>query len=110
MNRAAILTDGEAIGTDGIPGAEDATNGGNASGQEARGDDSAESMSNGLAGEGHAPARATVPVFVGMTLAQAERALILATLEHNDGARDKSAQMLGISAKTLYNRLRQYDE
>jgi DNA-binding NtrC family response regulator len=37
-----------------------------------------------------------------------ERRLIFATLAHCDGRRDKAAEMLGVSAKTLYNRLREY--
>lgn len=47
---------------------------------------------------------------VGTTIAQAERELILATLEHCGGQREPTADMLGISLKTLYNRLREYDQ
>ncbi len=45
---------------------------------------------------------------VGMSLAEAERRLILATLEQCDGDKKKAAQVLGISVKTLYNRLNEY--
>ncbi|MEO6352548.1 MAG: sigma-54 dependent transcriptional regulator [Burkholderiaceae bacterium] len=48
-------------------------------------------------------------VRVGSTLAEVERRLILATLEHCQGAKEKAADILGISLKTLYNRLREYD-
>jgi DNA-binding NtrC family response regulator len=41
-------------------------------------------------------------------MAQAERALILATLEHYDNHRERVAAVLGISLKTLYNRLKEY--
>lgn len=47
-------------------------------------------------------------VRVGSTVAEVERRLILATLEHCQGAKEKAAEILGISLKTLYNRLREY--
>jgi DNA-binding NtrC family response regulator len=37
-----------------------------------------------------------------------ERQLILATLESVRGHKERAAELLGISAKTLYNRLREY--
>jgi DNA-binding NtrC family response regulator len=45
---------------------------------------------------------------VGMPLAQAQRELILATLAHHDGDKRLAASTLGISLKTLYNRLGSY--
>jgi two-component system, NtrC family, response regulator HydG len=45
---------------------------------------------------------------VGSTVAEMERRLMLATLEKCGGTKEKAAQMLGISLKTLYNRLREY--
>lgn len=44
----------------------------------------------------------------GMTLAQVERAHILRTLERVDGHRERAAAALGISAATLYRRLKAY--
>src|SRR5690606_5021720 len=44
---------------------------------------------------------------VGTSLAAAERSIILATLDHYGGDRKRSALALGISPKTLYNRLEQ---
>ena len=44
----------------------------------------------------------------GMTMAAAERRLILATLEHCGRDKRKTAATLGISLKTLYNRLAHY--
>jgi len=49
-----------------------------------------------------------IRVNVGMTMAEVERRLIVATLSHFDGSKAKTASMLGISLKTLYNRLQQY--
>jgi DNA-binding NtrC family response regulator len=43
------------------------------------------------------------------TVAEVERRLMLATLEQCGGIKEKAAQMLGISLKTLYNRLREYE-
>jgi two-component system, NtrC family, response regulator HydG len=50
-----------------------------------------------------------VRIPVGMSLDAAEKALITATLEAVAGSKSKAAQMLGISLKTLYNRLHAYD-
>jgi DNA-binding NtrC family response regulator len=47
-------------------------------------------------------------VRVGSKVADVERRLILATLEQCGGTKEKAATMLGISLKTLYNRLREY--
>lgn len=48
-------------------------------------------------------------VRAGSRVADVERQLILATLEQCGGTKEKAAAMLGISLKTLYNRLREYD-
>ena len=45
---------------------------------------------------------------VGSSIVDVERRLILATLEHCGGHRERTAEVLGISMKTLYNRLREY--
>jgi two-component system response regulator AtoC len=47
-------------------------------------------------------------VRVGSKVSDVERRLILATLEQCGGTKEKAAAMLGISLKTLYNRLRDY--
>ena len=46
----------------------------------------------------------------GLNIADVEKHLIQATLEHCDGNRGEAAQMLGISVKTLYNRLKAYSD
>jgi DNA-binding NtrC family response regulator len=46
---------------------------------------------------------------VGTPIAEAERRLILATLEHCGGDKKKAATVLKISLKTLYNRLNVYN-
>jgi DNA-binding NtrC family response regulator len=51
---------------------------------------------------------AMLAVRVGSTIADVEEQLILATLESLGGDKKKSAEILGISLKTLYNRLSVY--
>jgi DNA-binding NtrC family response regulator len=50
----------------------------------------------------------SVQVAVGTPLAVAEKQLIMATLHNFDGNKKKTAETLGISLKTLYNRLTEY--
>jgi two-component system, NtrC family, response regulator AtoC len=50
----------------------------------------------------------TVEVAVGTTLAEMERQMILATLEHFGHQKERTAAALGVSLKTLYNRLKEY--
>ncbi|HTO90830.1 MAG TPA: sigma-54 dependent transcriptional regulator [Candidatus Sulfotelmatobacter sp.] len=55
---------------------------------------------------GDGAASAGIPV--GLTLEEIERRMIVATLEHTGGDKREAARMLGISLKTLYNRLNVY--
>src|SRR6185437_8406209 len=45
---------------------------------------------------------------VGYTIEQAERALIELTLEHTKHNKTRAAEILGISQKTLFNKLKEY--
>jgi DNA-binding NtrC family response regulator len=57
------------------------------------------------------PADATgesITLPIGTSMAQAERALMLATLRHYNHHKERTAAVLGISLKTLYNRLKEY--
>ncbi|HEU4622419.1 MAG TPA: sigma-54 dependent transcriptional regulator [Burkholderiaceae bacterium] len=47
---------------------------------------------------------------VGTSLADADRLLIMATLEQCQGVKKRTAELLGICLKTLYNRLEEYKE
>jgi DNA-binding NtrC family response regulator len=63
--------------------------------------------------EGEAAARPAEPggalrVNVGTSISEVERELILATLEQLAGDKKRAAEVLGISLKTLYNRLAVY--
>jgi DNA-binding NtrC family response regulator len=53
-------------------------------------------------------AAASLVTRVGTSIAEAERRLILATLEHCGGDKRKASEILKLSPKTLYNRLNQY--
>lgn len=68
-----------------------------------KGDFNAFSLDSHSAGWG---TEITVPV--GVPLADANRQLILATLKQCGGVKKAAAEMLGISLKTLYNRLEEY--
>ena len=54
------------------------------------------------------PAVPSITLAVGTSLAEAERALILATLQHCNHHKERTAAALGVSLKTLYNRLKEY--
>jgi two-component system response regulator AtoC len=58
-----------------------------------------------------APATASAPqlsIPLGTSMADAERQLILATLAHYNNHKERTAAVLGVSLKTLYNRLKEY--
>jgi DNA-binding NtrC family response regulator len=62
-----------------------------------------------------APARSaasspSISLPIGTSMADAERAIILATLRHHHHHKERTAAVLGISLKTLYNRLKDYAE
>jgi len=53
-------------------------------------------------------AESDLGIEVGMSIPDAERRLVLATLERASGDKKRAAEILGISLKTLYNRLNAY--
>ena len=84
VQRAYIMAEGSEIGADALP-------------------------FDALARRGDRGAAAgTISVRLGATIAEVERKFILATLAHVGGQKDRAAEVLGISVKTLYNRLREY--
>jgi DNA-binding NtrC family response regulator len=67
------------------------------------------------AGSVGAPALAAVPdnsglvsFGIGTTVEEAEKGLILRTLEHTHNNKTRAAEILGISLKTLHNKLKEY--
>ena len=55
---------------------------------------------------GARPAAADGGLAAGTTVDEAERRLIDVTLEHTKGNKTRAAEMLGISLKTLHNKLK----
>ena len=67
--------------------------------------------SNVLAPEIPAPSLApneVVPLLIGSTVGEIERELVLQTLARCDGNRTRAARVLGVSVRTLRNKIRQY--
>jgi DNA-binding NtrC family response regulator len=58
------------------------------------------------AAAGEEPGVVSFPV--GTTVEEAERTLILRTLEHTRNNKTRAAVVLGISLKTLHNKLKEY--
>jgi len=56
------------------------------------------------------PVNDAISPFVGQSFREVERQLITATLAANNNNKSQSAKVLGISLKTLYNRLNSYEE
>ncbi len=54
------------------------------------------------------PGAQMVHIPVGTSIREAERRLILTTLAHLEGRKTQTAEVLGVSVKTLYNRLHDY--
>jgi DNA-binding NtrC family response regulator len=51
-----------------------------------------------------------IPVRVGNTVDEAERMLILKTLEATGQNKTRAAEILGVSLKTLHNKLKEYSQ
>jgi DNA-binding NtrC family response regulator len=49
-----------------------------------------------------------VPLLIGSTVGEIERELMLQTLARCDGNRTRAARVLGVSVRTLRNKIRQY--
>jgi DNA-binding NtrC family response regulator len=49
-----------------------------------------------------------VPLLIGSTVGEIERELVLQTLAHWHGNRTRAARVLGVSVRTLRNKIRQY--
>ncbi len=95
LHRAVLLATGPQIDIDAIRTPDGAMIGMAASGPEARAAMTAETVSR---------------AFVGRTVADVERDLIMDTLDHCLGNRTHAARILGISIRTLRNKLNQYSD
>ncbi|MGJ3258709.1 MAG: sigma-54-dependent transcriptional regulator [Rhodospirillales bacterium] len=88
MHRAVLLSSGDEIGADAVMLSTDESGTGGTHAQE--GGDGAQAL-------------------VGRTVAEVERELIIDTLQHCLGNRTHAANILGISIRTLRNKLKQYN-
>jgi two-component system, response regulator FlrC len=95
MHRAVLLASGPEIGPEAIK----APDGGSLDALE---------TSRDLAAQAAMTAEALSRTFVGRTLEDVERDLILQTLDHTLGNRTHAANILGISIRTMRNKLNQY--
>ena len=96
MHRTVLLASGDEIGPDAIM----LTSTASRAGQKP---EATEGQPQGQGGGGRADR-------VGQTVAHVERELIIGTLEHCLGNRTHAANILGISIRTLRNKLKQYIE
>jgi DNA-binding NtrC family response regulator len=68
------------------------------------------SATHGVAQKAAAAADAVTRNFVGRTVSEVEQDLILKTLDHCLGNRTHAANILGISIRTLRNKLKEYSD
>jgi DNA-binding NtrC family response regulator len=62
---------------------------------------------HGAAAQSLAPNQ-IVPLLIGATVGEVERELVLQTLARCDGNRTRAARVLGLSVRTLRNKIRLY--
>ncbi len=98
MHRAVLLASGNEIGPDAIMLGDQAP-------AEAGRPTASAAQPGAAAGENGGKSE-----LVGLTVAEVERRLILDTLQHCLGNRTHAANILGISIRTLRNKLKQYSE
>jgi DNA-binding NtrC family response regulator len=103
MHRAVLLASGDAIGPEAIILA-------GATRAEIRPSPSAEPMPAAAVAGVATAGPETVRGLVGRTVADVERDLIIDTLSHCLGNRTHAANILGISIRTLRNKLKQYSD
>jgi DNA-binding NtrC family response regulator len=95
IHRAVLLARGDSIGPEAVL---------------LGGQNPAASPKPAMGAAAQAEAQPAQPGFVGKTMAQVEQDLIIGTLNHCLGNRTHAANILGISIRTLRNKLREYGE
>ncbi len=101
MHRAVLLASGPLIGPDAIRSPDGSTYAPASAGL---------SPADGPIDRIAAAASGAAQTFVGKTVAEMEQSLILDTLDHVSGNRTHAANILGISIRTLRNKLRDYKD
>ena len=100
MHRAVLLATGSEIGDDALRMPDGQPLGAGGMGAAPR--------DEGVAGHAAQAADAVTRAYVGQTVAEMEKTLILDTLSHCLGNRTHAANILGISIRTLRNKLNEY--
>jgi len=97
MHRAVLLTTGSEIGIDAIRLPDGSSY-------------QSPAMQDGVVRQAAAAADMVTRTFVGKTVAEVEQDLIISTLDHCLGNRTHAANILGISIRTLRNKLKEYTD
>jgi DNA-binding NtrC family response regulator len=108
MHRAVLLSSGNEIEADAIRMPDGAPVAGAGTGAALDRSAALPFASDDMAARAAQTAEAVTRSLVGQTVAEVERDLILDTLEHCLGNRTRAASILGISIRTLRNKLNQY--
>jgi len=110
MHRAVLLAQGEQIRPEDVLLTDLGELSGDANGgaQEAAATHAAAASGAAASGAARALAGAETKALVGRTVAEVERELIIDTLKHCLGNRTHAANILGISIRTLRNKLKAY--
>ncbi|HSD39014.1 MAG TPA: sigma-54 dependent transcriptional regulator [Rhodocyclaceae bacterium] len=107
VQRAFVMAPGERLEPEHLPINHTMGNGGNAG-----------NAGNAVATAFNAPdpgsmqpdSQVSITIPLGTSMAETEKLLIRATLKHYDDHKERTAAVLGVSLKTLYNRLRNYSQ
>ena len=112
MQRAAVLVDGDTVRISSLPDQILAEVGEETVevADTVQSDADASNGSSAEAAEDGAPGEGGLGISVGTSIADAERRLIEATLESFEGDKKSTAEVLGVSLRTLYNRLNEYEQ
>ena len=94
LQRVYVMSEGDVITAEWLPANPPAAGGDHA---------------GGAAGSADAAAGGGFRVALGSSLADVEQRLILQTLRHYGNHKERTAAALGVSLKTLYNKLKSYD-
>lgn len=108
VQRAYVMTTGQTIGAQWLPSSVDVPPGSTLPAPAPAPAPAAAAVASVRPVGGASSPEGTVVLPLGISLAQAEQTLILATLAHYGRQKERTAAALGISLKTLYNRLKQY--
>ena len=120
MQRAAVMADGDVVNVACLPDQILSEIGESVAdiedvalpqsrGPEANGSESNRQTGSGLESSSAATTGGDLNIDVGISIAEGERRLIEATLDRMDGDKKSAAEVLGVSLRTLYNRLSEYE-